>query len=653
MIKKIKIASIIIILILYFISQVKANEQLTFQLSKCTNDNNLYALDITIPNHHYIYWIYPGKLGLATTIDSTQLINLKIYWPKPIIKNINHQDKIFIYQDKTQILFSKDQDDRPFDLNINYLLCAQQCLLKQAIINYQPFNSSVISCSNKLIELDDKLVIELNSSTKISNQFDLVIKVTAKSNQLNDIKLIAKSPNNLSTTVKLVEIIDSKTAIFNLKWPISDNQLTLIAFNEQNAVQQSFNLGSNQQPTLLFILIVAFLAGALLNIMPCVLPVLSLKITSLIRHNNKSSKINLLANIFGILVSFLIIALITIFTSMTSKAIGLGLHFQQPIFIISLSILITFFISSLLSKDIYLNLPNWLNNFLSKNYSSKILVNNFINGVFTTLLATPCTAPFIGTTIGFALSAGPIYILLVFLSMGMGLALPYLITIIIPNFDKFIPKSGKWLEKLNLISAILLILTILWLAYILSNQIGRLAGILLLLCCLLLKFIIQSLPTFKIAYWQKLISISLLVILTYLLPIKTASNFKNYQHKINQTWQAFEPLDLTEILNSQQVVVIDVTADWCITCQLNKKLVLDRADMLNFFQNHNILTYRADITNSKPEIIKYLNSFRRYGVPFNIVYGPNAPQGIILSNLLSQHELMMAIKQASTVELIN
>jgi len=344
----------------------------------------------------------------------------------------------------------------------------------------------------------------------------------------------------------------------------------------------NFNLGIK-------IIIIAFAGGFILNFMPCVLPVLSLKMIQLVGFRAESRMVyrkKIVLNILGIMTTFLLLSFLTFLVKATGNYVGWGIQFQSPYFLIFM-ILLTFMFALNLFGVFHYFLPSKFLTFLS--YKQEGYIGDFITGMFLTLLATPCTAPLVGTAIGFALSGGFVDIFSILLFMGLGLSLPLIILLFFPNIINFIPKPGNWLIVFKKLMALSLLVTSLWLT-----------GILL----------------------------SLLNIKN---PIsKVDKNFSETNWNIEQNF-----VFPSQLAQEGNTVFVDITADWCITCKVNKKFVLDNPEVIELFKKNNIIFLQLDWTKPNDKIKEFLAHKGRYGLPYNEIYSPSLINGKILPELLT------------------
>ena len=334
--------------------------------------------------------------------------------------------------------------------------------------------------------------------------------------------------------------------------------------------------------------------------MPCVFPVLSLKIYNVLSNNQKSitSKIikrNFFATVLGIIFSFFILSLITILLKNLGHNLGWGFQFQSPIFLIfMISILIIFSLSlmDIFSFDIPRFVKNYLNKIMILNKKNSEFYQNFFLGTFITLLSTPCSAPFIGTALGFAFVSPNEIIFLIFFFISLGLSSPYIILATNPGLLSFLPKPGLWMKKIKYFLSIILMITAVWLASVLLIQVNI---------------------------------------------FKDNSNDDN--------WIKFEQNKIDKLILENHIVFVDITADWCLTCFYNKKTVLDRKKVKNIFDKYDVIKMRGDLTKPNKEINEYINTLGRFGIPVNIIYSPSTPQGVLLSEVLTVKSLLSTFER--------
>jgi len=335
--------------------------------------------------------------------------------------------------------------------------------------------------------------------------------------------------------------------------------------------------------------------------MPCVLPVLSLKMIQLINYRDQNQfnfRLKIFFNVFGILTTFICFAISTYFIKTAGDMVGWGIQFQSEYFLIFM-ITLTLIFSLNLFGIFQFYLPSRFLSILS--YRANGFAGDFLTGMFLTLLATPCTAPLVGTAVGFALAGTTFEIFTIFIVMGLGLSFPLIMFSLFPNIISFIPKPGNWFVLFKKLMALLLLGTAIWLT-------------------------------------------SILVKLNNDFFYSSKSNIDN---QITSNWDIANNIELPNQLARQgKIVFIDITADWCLTCKVNKFLVTDTKDVTELFQKHKVTVLRLDWTKPNDEIKIFLSRKRRYGIPFNEIYGPSLPNGKIFPELLNLDTIKEYIKLA-------
>lgn len=399
--------------------------------------------------------------------------------------------------------------------------------------------------------------------------------------------------------------------------------------------------------SLWLILGLAVLGGLILNVMPCVLPVLSLKLFGLVQDGGKApaeARIGLLVTALGILTSFLALAAGALALKAAGGAVGWGIQFQQPLFLIFMISLLVLFAANMMGWFEIL-LPGSVNDAAYQAGNKSGLLGHFGTGAFATLLATPCSAPFLGTAVGFALSRGPVEIISVFTALGIGFALPYLLIAALPGAVKVLPKPGRWMGRVKQVLALALIGTALWLLSVLMITSGLPAALVVAAAMAVVLLGLALRPQVSAGRARAaLTAVPVAVVAAFLAPSLLPTSATSAA--TDADWEIWSRQAVADRITAGDTVLVDVTAEWCLTCIANKRLVLDREPVAPMLST-DIVALRADWTRPDPEISAFLADHGRYGIPFNIVYGPEAPDGIVLPELLTTDAVMNAIEQAS------
>ncbi|WP_289173935.1 thioredoxin family protein [uncultured Parasutterella sp.] len=381
----------------------------------------------------------------------------------------------------------------------------------------------------------------------------------------------------------------------------------------------------------------AFIGGLILNVMPCVFPVLSLKILSLVQDRQHINlPLHSVVFTLGVLLTMLVLAGVLIAVKSAGISVGWGFQLQSPIFVASLAVIFA---------AISVNLLGWFEfsgvRVSGGSYSNSLL-NCFATGVLAVVAASPCTAPFMGAALGYALTASIRESIFVFLALGLGMSLPWLVLSLFPVLTAWMPKPGAWMNVFRKLMAIPMLLTMIWLLWVLSLQVSftalvlYIAAVISLCVCLFLYGKLQfSLLTAKLP-------IVLSAACAVLLFAAASSPLFRQPDAAVQAADAWSPQAVENALKAGKPVFVDFTASWCVTCQANKIAVLDREDIREAFKQHGVVFLVADWTNQNPDITQALESFGRSGVPLYILYSPEG-KTTVLPELLTKNIVIEAL----------
>lgn len=394
-------------------------------------------------------------------------------------------------------------------------------------------------------------------------------------------------------------------------------------------------------PTLPLMLLFAFLGGVILNLMPCVFPVLSLKVLSFTADRQHSHTIHGLVYTAGVVISFVVVAGTLVSLRAAGSAIGWGFHLQSPWFVAALAYL--FFVMALSLSGVINIGGSWMGmgNRLSAapGYSG-----SFFTGVLATVVASPCTAPFMGTALGFAISQPTVVALTVFVALGLGMAAPVLILSCSPALLKFMPRPGVWMENFKELMAFPLYATVIWLAWVVGNQAGATGMAMVLSGCLLIGLALW--------FWshhilRRGLSLAAAIIAIWLLtsPLLTPTSTRPVTDGI----VSYDSTVLEDLRQRQQRVFVDVTADWCITCLANERLTLSTDKVQQAFRNAGIVYMKADWTNQDPGITALLQQYQRSGIPLYLMFpaDPTKP-AVVLPQILTVNLVLDAIGETES-----
>ena len=385
----------------------------------------------------------------------------------------------------------------------------------------------------------------------------------------------------------------------------------------------------------------AFLGGIILNLMPCVFPVLFLKGLALVQSGNEERsrlRSHGLVYTLGILVSFWIIVAALLILRAGGNQEGWGFQLQSPTFIALLAAGLFFFSLSLAGQfELGLSLTSVGGGLAQK----QGYTGSFFTGVLATIVATPCTAPLMGAAIGFALAQSAGVTFAVFTALALGLAAPYLLLSFNPAWTRLLPRPGAWMETLKQLTAVPLFATVIWLVWVYGHlssatSLGVDRVALLLACFLLIAVAGWALGKWP-ARWSSAIAAVVLIAIGLAIPLYQPKN-------TTLTWAPFSQQALDQARASGHPVFIDFTAAWCLSCQVNERLVLRSSDVQRQFSDNKVTLLKADWTQYDPEITKHLASVGRSGVPTYVIYPGRANStAVVLPELLTKDIVLNAL----------
>ncbi len=633
----------------------------------------------------HTYWESPGDAGLPTRIDwklPDGFVASPIQWPSP--KRIIEPGDIHAFGYKGQVLLlttitppqTLSEQEIRITANASWLVCEEICIPGSAELELTlgvkaeatPINAEIFDKFRQLLPLATPPPFALNwqeavdsTSLKISDvpptaTIDLLVTSgdgihpqTARNGEEVVFTLDSKPP--VRALLVLTEGGDVKS------WIVESARLA------ESTPPPPTVYTKPAQPGLLLALLYGFIGGLILNLMPCVLPVISLKIFGFIRQaGDAPEKIfrHGLAFTAGIFAWFLGLGVVVLAIKAAGGQATWAFQFQNPWFNLVIAVVVFVFALNLFGV-FEVVLPGRAAQAIDDTGGGEGYLPSFFQGVFATLLATPCTAPFLGTALGFAFSQPPAIILVMFASVAAGMAAPYLILSAKPAWLKMLPKPGAWMERLKQFMGFPLLATLIWLLFILGNQKGLDAVIWIaafLLCLALALWIYGAFCGPFTKPRTRYVSLALALLIAglgtwYFGIIKFGATARStesgqVQNKDGIPWVPFTQKALDELLSDQKAVFLDFTADWCISCKFNERTAIDRPAVRAALTKAGIVPMKADWTNSNPEITAALAAFGRVGVPFYVIYpSGRVNEPIILPEILTEQIVLDAIAKAT------
>ena len=563
----------------------------------------------------HTYWLNPGDAGLETQIkwrlpEGFEETNIEYSAPQKFLfeEMVQYGFSNVAYL-KTKIVVPQKIKNgvlQKFSATLSWLACKDVCVPESVRLDFELPSSSEpkissdwaqeSSTAQKTFPLKPQwsALYEIKGNKLLLNidaqEFDFSDKVTQIlfiPHQKDKISNLAEQKIGFDGIGKLsAEILLDDNEIENMS-----GVLLLTGENSTRTYELNFAKGQNLQIYeqinydefgLLMIMLMAFAGGLILNLMPCIFPILTIKVIALAQgsYNRYKARIESLLYFLGVVFSFFLIATILIWLRSKGEQIGWGFQLQSPIFVGVM--IIIFSIIFLMLLDI-VSLKNPFANKVGRISFKRQKINAFMTGFFAVLIASPCTGPFMGIAIGYTLSK-PVYVYYpVFLALSVGYALPFVLAGLFPKFvHKFLPKPGKWMDILKKIFSIPVLLTVVWLFWVLFNQIDSRKGV---------------------------------------LPSEVL-------------WQKYDASKVEQLVAKGEKVFVDFTAKWCITCLANEKIALQSKDFESLVKKHKIHTFKADWTNKSAVIAQALATYGRNSIPLYVYYNGN-DDFVVLPQLLT------------------
>ena len=670
------------------------------------------ALEVNLQKGWHSYWKNPGDSGMPLQIEWQLPENFKIskmHWPSP--EKLDKGGLIsYGYEDKATFLVeitpsgTVQSTSINIGANIRWLACSNMlCQPGEDVVTLEmpiakacpnethsalfekarhalPVQAHVVQVhkNNGFIELElqianshqittvqffpeHKKIIDSSEETLLKsindNSFRMSLK-EHKSMQAEHLKGIAvlhtKDPSAKRSIEIDIPIKQASEALLAVAIPplVTKN---IIIDTQDNQADFDGGLG--------MAVMFAFLGGMLLNLMPCVLPVISFKILSFIKiagEDRLKTFKHGLAFSFGVILSFWCLASLMLILQSYGQLVGWGFQLQEPIFIACLAALIFLVALNLFGVFEFGHSAVAMAGSLQSS-SSKFsgFFASFCSGILATALATPCTGPFLGSAIGFAVTLPPVQSLLIFTSLGLGMAAPYLILSAYPQLMRFLPKPGPWMIAFKELMGFVMLATVLWLVWVFAAQTNSIATILMLAAFFLLSIAAWIFGRYCTPICSKtsrlfsgMLALAFMAAATYVLVgasstsvINMAKEVSGHQDSSEMAWNEFSPQKMQTFQESKRPIFIDFTAKWCLICQANH-LVLSTAEVQAKMAEKNVIMVKADWTRSDPEITKFLRRFGRNGVPLYLLYkGESDDRPQILPQVLTPEIVIEALNK--------
>ena len=646
----------------------------------------LVGVQMKLPKGWETFWRTPGEVGYGAKFSWEGSQNLKqaeVWWPWPkriqsydFIANIYQNEVIFpvkiIPKDATKTLV--------LHLKLDYLLCnPTACIPQQKQLSLVlPSGNAVLSPKAKIIDKALETIPKSGNTSSLAmtglilthqgeHSSDMRVNVWSAKG-LKGAELFVEGPKELLFNVPKLTQLDEYNGYFTFQVKINEAsgsnegldallknplQLTLVINNNAISLSQSLtntqslvDADSSNVPDQLAnhpensywigsIVFFAFLGGLILNLMPCVFPILSIKILTL--HSFKNKRMQGIFYTLGVMLFFFIIALITLLLQSLGNKVGWGFQMQSPAVLILLIFLFTLITLNLFG---FFDIPFSLSTNLRWQKTHELLYA-FGTGVLAAVVTTPCSAPFMATAIGVAISQGTWIAVLIFLSLGFGFSLPYLLLCTLPKSKIILPKPGAWMDKLKQFLGFPMLLSVIWLLWVAGFQMSHDSVMMLLVSLCFLVLFFWFLRTIRHGRLRLLALLVSLVLVMY--PLYWIHQELTQKHHLIEPYE-YSTEKLDSLIKNHQNIFVYATAAWCITCKINEKLAIDTSEVQNFFNKEHIVVMKADWTNKNDAILQYLQRFNRAGVPLYVYY-PKSGEPVVLPQILMPLTIINQIKK--------
>ncbi|OEE31282.1 cytochrome C biogenesis protein, partial [Vibrio genomosp. F10 str. ZF-129] len=650
---------------------VKTRFVVTGQVNQSQNTVEGF-LEVKLSDDWKTYWRSPGEGGIKPSMTWSQSDNINDVdwlWPYPQRFSVLGIDTLG-YKERVIFPITLHVDDVKFPVTFRANLTLSSCKTVCVLTDY-PFELTFVP--SELLLSDDAMHTYAQGLSQVPRVSPLVQEVSAIWDESKSkLQVTAIKPLGWKAPKVLVDGDSEEVENTSFSWPVihTDGDTLVVTFDvtswlgpRQLAGEELLvTIGDKdfitELPTTIIstvisdptremsletVFLFAFLGGLILNIMPCVLPVLGMKLSSVVYAgalNRGQIRRQFLASSAGIVTSFLLIALFLAALKLTGSAIGWGIQFQSGWFIGAMVLITGLFGANMLGLfefRLSSNTHTWLASQGDNSY-----IGHFTQGMFATLLATPCSAPFLGTAVAFALATSIPTMFAIFAALGLGMALPWILVATFPSIALSLPKPGVWMSKVKYLFGAMMLITSLWLLSLLTHHLPIL-WIVIIGIVSVVAFFIRTLKVYgeKVAAW---VGGTVVVLLASSMVIGSVTTDKwATPLPAEPNWERLSTSKINDYVAQGKTVFVDVTAEWCISCKANKIGVVLQDPVYSTLQHPNVIAMQGNWTTPSVSVTEFLQSHGRFGVPFNVVYGPQSPEGIPLPVVLNTEAVMDAI----------
>lgn len=659
------------------------------------------AVHLTIAPGWHVYWENPGDTALPIQVEwdlPGGVTASKLQWPAPHKYNEGGTVTVFGYEDEVALLSTISSGASPINAKASWLVCEKLCIPGEATLSLDGADPSLIERYRKRVPVAGAVRITEARAKQNGDQWDFTVDLNRdirdffpriiegfliehgdirvrgntvefsafpdephfKPERISAVAVTSNGAFDVSSVIPIEAGVMPSTSLksgppSNPVSPSSppapsDSSSSIGMTDDWLSREFTTTNAESQSLSLPLLLLFAALGGLLLNVMPCVLPVISLKILSFVHqagHDVKRTRILGLMFGAGVLVSFWILVIAVAAVRTTAAQIGWGFQFQSPLFVLVMSVVVLVFAMNLFGVFEIAG-PS----FSGAAAGAEGRGGAFLHGMLATVLATPCTAPFLGTAIGFAFTQSIVVLFLAFTAAAIGLALPYVLLSWHPGWLRWLPRPGAWMIRFKQAMGFVLLGTVVWLLSVLGAQLGPEGVVWSLVFLTIVAFAVWLVGQMPARVLPKIAAVALVI----------GGYFWTLEHELrwrepvdapvsatagDTRWEPFSLADLQARVERGETVFIDFTADWCWSCKVNERTVLSTSAVEQHMRRLDVTTIKADWTRRNPEITRLLAKFGRAGVPFYVVFpAGRLTEPIPLSEVITPSMVIEALDRA-------
>ncbi|WP_047537138.1 protein-disulfide reductase DsbD family protein [Methylotenera versatilis] len=641
------------------------------------------GISLKIIPHWHTYWQNPGDSGTVTTIDwqfSQPSQVSEIFWPIPSrfrlgpIVNYGYENVVTLPVKVKVSPDAKVGESFKATAIVDWLVCKEECIPQQVTLT---LDLPVVSAANITKDVHGNTLIEeslakqpqeipfednLKQVNLEKTNDGMVLHIpdsSLTSEQIQDVWFYPYEWGKIAQSIEQTKTVNADGITLALKHgdaPLSPHEslegvlvvkekrgdevtergylihpkLVIPQSLSGNATSDTKSVNQGSDLGFATALLLALIGGVILNLMPCVFPVLSIKALSLVSHAQHSQREILWQGIvytLGVLASFAFLAGLLIALKAGGAQIGWGFQFQSPLFVVAVAYLM--FAVGLSLSGVF-TIGGSVTGLGSNLADKPGYAGSFFTGVLATIVATPCTAPFMAAALGYALTQPALKLIFIFLSLGFGLALPYLLLTAWPALHRKLPRPGLWMERTKQVFAFPMYLAAVWLVWVLAQQSGVNGVAIALGGMVLIAFAAWIYDSTRYVSFKAQIAANagvtilllstLLISYTYLDDVAVVDTKSTVKSDVNNHWEAYSSQRLEQLLAEGKPVFLNFTAAWCISCLVNERVALSQPEVVAEFEKNNVTYLKGDWTNKDTQITNVLTTFGRSGVPLYVFY---------------------------------